>query len=262
MEKIKFNNLDTVYNCNLIFIKNNVIKIIFDNTIPSEDVILSGFSLLNEHNLDVMSDYSNYATKYKDSDEDKTIYLSTGEIYSDSPISDNTDGTDKAPEKELTEEEKEALAKAELEQAKKNKIAEMNTACELAIENGISVNDKQYSYTIQDQSNMLNAMNLAKETGLEVPYHANGESCSLYSYEEIASIYMQAQLNLTMNQTYFNQLKLYIESIVDTAEIDNINAITWGMELEGKYLETYNAIIAQSKTIMQKLIMIEASETK
>lgn len=259
MEKIKFNNLDTVYNCNLIFVKNNVIKIIFDNTIPSEDVILSGFSLLNEHNLDVMSDYSNYATKYKDSDEDKTIYLSTGEIYSDSPISDETN---KIPEKQLTEEEKEALAKAELEQAKKNKIAEMNTACELAIENGISVDDKQYSYTIQDQSNMLNAMNLAKETGLEVPYHANGESCSLYSYEEIASIYMQAQMNLTMNQTYFNQLKLYIESIVDTGEMVNINSITWGMELEGKYLETYNAIIAQSKTIMQKLIMIEASETK
>ena len=261
MEKIKFNNLDTVYNCNLIFVKNNVIKIIFDNTIPSEDVILSGFSLLNEHNLDVMSDYSNYATKYKDSDEDKTIYLSTGEIYSDSPI-DNTDETNKIPEKELTEEEKEALAKAELEQAKKNKIAEMNTACELAIENGISVDDKQYSYTIQDQSNMLNAMNLAKETGLEVPYHANGESCSLYSYEEIASIYMQAQMNLTMKQTYFNQLKLYIESIVDTGEMVNINSITWGMELEGKYLETYNTIIAQSKTIMQKLIMIEASETK
>lgn len=259
MEKIKFNNSDTTYNCNLVFVKKNVIKIIFDNTVPSEDIILSGFSLLNEYNLEVMSDYSNYTTKYKDSDEDKTFYLSTGEIYSDSPISDETN---KIPEKELTEEEKEALAKAELEQAKKNKIAEMNTACELAIENGISVNDKQYSYTIQDQSNMLNAMNLAKETGLEVPYHANGESCSLYSYEEIASIYMQAQMNLTMNQTYFNQLKLYIESIVDTEEMVNINSITWGMELEGKYLETYNAIIAQSKTIMQKLIMIEASETK
>lgn len=263
MEKIKFNNLDTVYNCNLTFVKNDVVKIIFnDNIVLSEDSMLSGFFLLNEYNLEVMSDYSNYTTRYKDSDEDKTVYLSTGEIYSDSSISDNTDETDKTPEKELTEEEKEALAKAELEKAKKNKIAEINTACESAIENGISVDDKQYSYTIQDQSNMLNAMNLAKETGLEVPYHANGESCSLYSYEEIASIYMQAQLNLTMNQTYFNQLKLYIESIVDTDEIANVNAITWGMELSDEYLETYNVIIEQSKAIMQKLIMIEASETE
>ena len=257
MEKIKFTNLDTVYNCNLTFIKNNVIKIIFDDVFPSEDAVLSGFSLLNEHNLDVMSDYSNYTTKYKDSDEDKTIYLSTGEIYSDSPISD---GTNKIPEKELTEEEKEALAKAELEQVKKNKIIEMNTACKLAIENGISVNDKQYSYTIQDQSNMLNAMNLAKETGLTVPYHANGEPCSLYSYEEIATIYMQAQMNLTMNQTYFNQLKLYIESIVDTDEIVNVNAITWGTELSGKYLVKYNEIIEQSNKIMQKLISLENTD--
>ena len=254
MEKIKFSNSDTIYNCNLVFVKNNVIKIIFDNTIPSEDTVLSGFSLLNEHNLDVMSDYSNYTTKYKDSDEDKTIYLSTGEIYSDSPI-DNTDETNKIPEKET-------LIKAELEQAKKNKIAEMNNACELAIENGISVDDKQYSYTIQDQSNMLNAMNLAKETGLEVPYHANGESCSLYSYEEIAAIYMQAQLNLTMNQTYFNQLKLYIESIISTEDIDKVNSITWGTELEGEYLETYNEIVAQGNAIMQKLVAIEASETE
>ena len=253
MEKIKFTNLDTVYNCNLTFIKNNVIKIIFDDVSPSEDAVLSGFSLLNEHNLDVMSDYSNYITKYKDSDEDKTIYLSTGEIYSDSPISDETN---KIPEKELTEEEKEALAKAELEQVKKNKIAEMNTACKLAIENGISVNDKQYSYTIQDQSNMLNAMNLAKETGMEIPYHADGESCSLYNYDTLASIYMMEQMNITTNQTYFNQMKLYILSITDTNNIDKINKIKYGDELTGEYAVKYNEIIEQSNKVMQKLISL------
>ena len=259
MEKIKFTNLDTVYNCNLTFIKNNVIKIIFDDVFPSEDVVLSGFSLLNEHNLDVMSDYSNYTTKYKDSDEDKTIYLSTGEIYSDSPISDETN---KIPEKELTEEEKEALAKAELEQVKKNKIIEMNTACKLAIENGISVNDKQYSYTIQDQSNMLNAMNLAKETGMEIPYHADGESCSLYNYDTLASIYMMEQMNITTNQTYFNQMKLYVLSITDTNDIDKVNKIKYGDELTGKYVVKYNEIIEQSNKVMQKLISLNTDSGK
>ena len=259
MEKIKFTNLDTVYNCNLTFIKNNVIKIIFDDVFPSEDAVLSGFSLLNEHNLDVMSDYSNYTTKYKDSDEDKTIYLSTGEIYSDSPISDETN---KIPEKELTEEEKEALAKAELEQVKKNKIIEMNTACKLAIENGISVNDKQYSYTIQDQSNMLNAMNLAKETGMEIPYHADGESCSLYNYDTLASIYMMEQMNITTNQTYFNQMKLYVLSITDTNDIDKVNKIKYGDELTGEYIVKYNEIIEQSNKVMQKLISLNTDSGK
>ena len=259
MEKIKFTNLDTVYNCNLTFIKNNVIKIIFDDVFPSEDAVLSGFSLLNEHNLDVMSDYSNYTTKYKDSDEDKTIYLSTGEIYSDSPISDETN---KIPEKELTEEEKEALAKAELEQVKKNKIIEMNTACKLAIENGISVNDKQYSDTIQDQSNMLNAMNLAKETGMEIPYHADGESCSLYNYDTLASIYMMEQMNITTNQTYFNQMKLYVLSITDTNDIDKVNKIKYGDELTGEYIVKYNEIIEQSNKVMQKLISLNTDSGK
>ena len=257
MEKIKFANLDIVYNCNLTFIKNNVIKIIFDDVFPSEDAVLSGFSLLNEYNLDIMSDYSNYTTKYKDSDEDKTIYLSTGEIYSDSPISDETN---KIPEKELTEEEKEALVKAELEQVKKDKIVEMNTACKLAIENGISVNDKQYSYTIQDQSNMLNAMNLAKETGMEIPSHADGESCSLYNYDTLASIYMMEQMNITTNQTYFNQMKLYVLSITDTNDIDKVNEIKYGDELTGEYLVKYNEIIEQSNKIMQKLISLENTD--
>lgn len=119
----------------------------------------------------------------------------------------------------------------------------MSNACEAVIENGVEVNGKHYSYTVQDQSNMLNAMNLAKETGMEVPYHADGESCGLYNYDAISAIYIQETMNLTTNQTYFNQLKLYILSISDVDKTDDIAAIKYGDKLTGEYLDKYNEIM-------------------
>ncbi|MCI5918729.1 MAG: hypothetical protein MRZ75_05270 [Roseburia sp.] len=254
MEKIKFCNSDIVYNCNLVYIKNDVYKIVLVTPLPSDDILLSGFMLLNEYNLDVMSDFSDYTTKYKSTNEINTIYLSTGEVFSESTQPGTTQDEGKEDEKELTEEEK--LAK--LEQVKKNKIDEMNKICEETINNGISIDGKQYSFTIQDQNNILNVMNVAKTTGLEVPYHANDESCALYTFEQVANIYMQEQIHLAMCQTYFNQLKLYIESILDVGKINDISSITWGTELTGRYLETYNMIIEQNNKVMQKLTTIES----
>ena len=146
---------------------------------------------------------------------------------------------------------------AEFNIEKENKIYEMRSACETTIEKGITTSEgTTYSYTVQDQSNILNAMNLAKSTGLEVPYHADGESCSLYTYDDITSIYMQEQMNLTKNQTYFNQLKLYIESVADVEDIDLIKNIYYGTDLTGKYLDKYNEIMTQSEKVIQKLVSI------
>ena len=69
---------------------------------------------------------------------------------------------------------------------------------------------------------------------------------------------MEEQMNLMKNQTYFNQLKLYINSITDVNELDTVNGIYYGTKLQGKYLDTYNKIIAQSEQIMSILVLIEA----
>ena len=158
----------------------------------------------------------------------------------------------------MTEEEIAEQKKLVLKFTKNNKIFEMSNACEAVIENGVEVNGKHYSYTVQDQSNMLNAMNLAKETGMEVPYHADGESCGLYNYDAISAIYIQETMNLTTNQTYFNQLKLYILSISDVDKADDIAAIKYGDKLTGEYLDKYNEIMNQSKKIVEKVVTINA----
>ena len=68
MEKIRFLNNDTIYDVQLSFLRENIVKIQF-TSIPSEKFYLSGFKLLNEHNLSVMGDFSLFTTKYKDTDE-------------------------------------------------------------------------------------------------------------------------------------------------------------------------------------------------
>lgn len=258
MDKIKLLKSDSVYNCKIGFVKSGVLNIrILDTDNDLSDDIYGGFVVLNEHNDEVMGDYSDYTTMYKESKDD-TFYVSNGEIYVEQTIEEKENIS--VPEIELTPEQIEQNKLEQFEFAKTSKVTEMSNACSNAIENGINIGGKMYAYTIQDQSNMLNAMNLAKETGIAVPYHADGESCELYSYEAIAAIYMQEQMNLTMNQTYFNQLKLYILSLTDYEDIDTVNDIYYGTELTGEYLETYNNIVQQSNLIMQKLIEIDCKE--
>ena len=220
----------------------------------TEDIALSGFYLLNENNDEIMGDYSKFTTKYKSTDEGNTYYISTGVVYTEPEKKE----PEKEPEKVLTEEEIAEQKKLVLKFTKNNKIFEMSNACEAVIENGVEVNGKHYSYTVQDQSNMLNAMNLAKETGMEVPYHADGESCGLYNYDAISAIYIQETMNLTTNQTYFNQLKLYILSISDVDKTDDIAAIKYGDKLTGEYLDKYNEIMNQSKKIVEKVVTLNA----
>lgn len=247
MNKIKFISNDKIYFGDISIVKDNVIKLYIADM---PEYSYSGFYLLNEHNNEIMGDYSLYNVKYKDSNEIDTVYVSTGEVYAE-PIPS-----------EPSEEEKKVLAEEKLESVKISKINELSIACAKIIEEGIEYNCKKYSYTVQDQSNMLNAMNLAKKTGMEIPYHADGESCSLYNYDTLASIYMMEQMNITTNQTYFNQMKLYVLSITDTNDIDKVNKIKYGDELTGEYVVKYNEIIEQSNKVMQKLISLNTDRGK
>ena len=57
--------------------------------------------------------------------------------------------------------------------------------------------------------------------------------------------------NLTHNQTYTNQLKMYIKTLDDKESVESIN---YCFELSGEYLETYNMIMEQSQLVVQKYL--------
>ena len=70
----------------------------------------------------------------------------------------------------------------------------------------------------------------------------------------IMHIYILNQTNLVHNQTYYNQLKLYVSSLKDIQEVKNIK---YGCELTGEYLEAYYMIMEQSKKIISSYLNVD-----
>lgn len=144
-------------------------------------------------------------------------------------------------EDKLAEKEKEAF-----QSFINTKLEELSTQCQEAITSGIEYNGEHFSYTLTDQNNISNTFQLAMSTGLSVPYHADGQDCRLYSKEEIMNIYFAQETNVTHHTTYFNQLKQYVLTLTTEEEV---NAVEYGQELTGEYLDTYNEIMAQASMI-------------
>lgn len=136
---------------------------------------------------------------------------------------------------------------------KEIKISECNRLCSVYITNGVTYNDEHFSYSSVDQNNILNLVQMALATGMDIPYHADGQSCKMYSSEDIIGIYIALESNLTAQTTYCNQLKQYINSLTD----EEAKSVEYGQELTGKYLDTYNMIMANSEKIIKKFIGLD-----
>lgn len=107
------------------------------------------------------------------------------------------------------------------------KISEMSEESNKQIENGIDVVLKEavtiegqeqeaiiehFDLTKDDQSN-LNSMFMGLFGGMTAyPYHSKDGNCKIYTNVEIAKIYQAETYHITHHQTYFNQLKRYINS--------------------------------------------------
>lgn len=156
--------------------------------------------------------------------------------------------------KEVSNEEKKVFLKKIKEETlkftKTNKITELTTSCQNIILNGIDYNGKHYTYNYSDQNNISNLVQMAKTTAMDVPYHADGDLCELYSPSEIYAIYIAEEINVTKNTTYLNQLKAYVDTLEET---DDVNNIVYGQELTGKYLKNFNDIMEHSQKIIEVL---------
>lgn len=148
-----------------------------------------------------------------------------------------------------------------LAKAKQEKIDELSQICAREITDGVDVtvkNDtKHFHFTAEDQQNMKAAFDLAMATEMSVPYHADNENCDLYTPEEIVTVYVAEQTNLTHHQTYFNQLKQYVMSLDD---IDDVEDVNYGQELTGQYLATYNTMMTQTQAIISKMLGLSEGE--
>lgn len=133
-----------------------------------------------------------------------------------------------------------------LEEFKSYYKEQIGKQCTNAIENGVDVETllgkKHFSYTIEDQSNVKDLIITAIFTDftLPLPYHADGELCTLYQPSDIQKIYMSLCSNKTYHTTYCNVLNAMINEANDLV---SVKAITYGMEItDEKYLNIMSDI--------------------
>lgn len=236
MSKIIFmNNPEKIYTCDFSQIGESQIRLIFDlEDIPSKKAYLSGCCLVNEWNPALIQtnreDYKYLYRKYEN--EPNIIELCNDNI----PYSDN--GIEiEYPEYTPT-----------LEEVKTIKIAEFSRICNQMITNGVDIdvdgNIEHFSYTDEDQRNIKELFDIVLQTNNSMYYHSDNGGCKLYSVDQIINLYISEVTNKMHHTTYFNQMKMYIESLDDNSIISNI---TYGTELPGEYLDTYNNAMLKAK---------------
>lgn len=153
---------------------------------------------------------------------------------------------------ELSEEE---LETNKLPNVRQEKLAELSQACNQAINAGtqveVSTGMEAFTYSLDDQANvseMATAITLGADGYL---YHANGGKCRLYNSPDIVTMYVALSTLKTHHLTYHNLLKQYVNSLTTTKEIE---AVKYGQDLTGEYLEQYGQLMAQAKVEMDKVI--------
>lgn len=147
------------------------------------------------------------------------------------------------------------LAFTDVESAKSYKLEEISKACENMILAGatiqISTGEKQFSYTEKDQLNISEMFSAILMGATSYPYHEDGGLCEMFTAQDIVSIYTTLSVLKTSQLTYHNQLKHYVESL-DTPEA--VLAVAYGQGLTGEYLDSYNAIVAQTQAQLEAIL--------
>lgn len=155
-------------------------------------------------------------------------------------ISTRTDIRDKINELDGTTDGEDST---QLTVEKNKKITEMCSASQFTITNGVDYNEKHFSLNTYDQINLTTLGALAQQ-GQSVPYHADGELCTVFTAEEMLGLITVATNWIVYHTTYFNLLKHQID---DMTSIDDVRNCYYGMELTGVYKQILDGITSQSK---------------
>lgn len=137
------------------------------------------------------------------------------------------------------------------------KLLEISKACNSVIVAGVNVQigDRvdHFNLSLEDQSNINNLFRVVELGGTKFPYQADDGTCTVYSAQDIAQIYITAQGHITTQTAYHNALKSYVNSLGSS---DEIAGVQYGMELPDPYAteladklavaqEQMNAIVAR-----------------
>lgn len=146
------------------------------------------------------------------------------------------------------EEDPEIPADATIEFVKEAIIKRMSDACNTAITNGVDVvlSDGvkyHFSLKLEDQLNLMSLQSLIFSGSLAVPYHADGEECRYFTVSDFQAVANAATQWKIYQESYFNNLRLYIQSLTTIPEI---MAVEYGMDIPEEYrTDVFRTILQQ-----------------
>lgn len=188
--------------------------------ISGTEVNLSGFHLLNDAGS-VFGKYDGFKTLYKEND-DSYILSNDGSVYIE-PVE---------PEPEPTPE-------PTLDEVKEAKVAEMNTTQQTIIAQGVDVtltDGKSHHFSLSDHD-QLSLMGLQTQViagSDKIPWHTSDveTGCEYFTNSDMALITEKAMEFVTWHITYFINLRLYINSMLDR---ESVEAVYYGIYIPEEY---------------------------
>lgn len=142
------------------------------------------------------------------------------------------------------------------------KLSEISKVCNAVIVAGIDITfgdeNVHFNLSIEDQSNINNLFRVVELGGTEFPYQSDGGVCRVYSASEIVQIYIAAQMLITSQTTYHNELKQYVQTL---ESVEDISAIQYGMTLPEPYLTEMNEKLAVAQQQMEAIVANMSQQT-
>lgn len=133
----------------------------------------------------------------------------------------------------------------------------LNSECTKNIENGLNIKTsthglQHFTYDDYDQKNILTLATNAMATKVDVPYHAQNSNCAIYSWQDMAKIYISLQKNLLYHNTYVNALHALLKT---KNSKEDLKAVVYGAKVEGDILDNMNIALAQGQKLMNAVLV-------
>lgn len=126
-----------------------------------------------------------------------------------------------------------------LEEAKEQKVSEMNEAQQTAIQNGVNVTltdgtVEHFTLTEHDQTSLMGLQTKVVAGEESIPWHTSDQSehCKYYSNADMAIITETALNYVAYHVTYFRDLRIYINALETKEEVGDI---FYGVYIPGEY---------------------------
>ena len=143
-----------------------------------------------------------------------------------------------------------------LDVVKEEQKAQLSAICESTIESGKDIQlsetvTEHFNYDEKDQINIKEMFDAVMLGVTSYPYQSDDGGCRIYTAQEITTIYTELTSKKTATLTYYHSLC----DMIDDAETEEaVEAVVWGTELTGEYLNHYNEMVAAASEQLSGLL--------